>query len=74
MADSGSGKGSGYNSTVPDAPGAESHPLTKALGEKISNYVDQYVDAMEKASDYSGIYYTFCHTFSSLKLFRKSFC
>ena len=54
LTDVGAGKGSGYNSIIPDAPGAESHPLTKALAEKIGNYVDQYVEAMEKASDYTG--------------------
>lgn len=57
LTDSGTGKGSGYNSIIPDAPGAESHPLTKALGEKIGNYVDQYVEAMEKVSDSNGIQY-----------------
>ncbi|KAK9062551.1 hypothetical protein SSX86_019738 [Deinandra increscens subsp. villosa] len=50
--DSGSSKGSGYNSIVPDAPGAESHILTKTFGEKVGNYIDQYVEAMEKASEY----------------------
>ncbi|KAJ0702939.1 putative methionine--tRNA ligase [Helianthus annuus] len=53
--DSGSGKGSGYNSIIPDAPGAESHPLTKALAEKVGNYVDQYVDAMEKVKLKQGL-------------------
>ncbi|KAD7478040.1 hypothetical protein R6Q59_026451 [Mikania micrantha] len=53
--DSESGKGSGYNSIVPDAPDAESHPLTKALGEKIGNYVDQYVEAMEKVKLKQGL-------------------
>ncbi|KVI08255.1 Aminoacyl-tRNA synthetase, class 1a, anticodon-binding [Cynara cardunculus var. scolymus] len=53
--DSGSAKGSGYNSIIPDAPGAESHLLTKALGEKIGNYVDQYVEAMEKVKLKQGL-------------------
>ncbi|GKF81522.1 hypothetical protein Tco_0240124, partial [Tanacetum coccineum] len=44
----GAGKGSGYNSIILDAPGAESHLLTKALADKIGNYVDQYMEAMEK--------------------------
>ncbi|GKC57256.1 probable methionine--tRNA ligase [Tanacetum coccineum] len=39
----GAGKGSGYNSIILDALGAESHLLTKALADKIGNYVDQYV-------------------------------
>lgn len=46
--DSGSGKGSGYNSIVPDAAGAETHILSKVLGDKIGTYVEQYVEAMEK--------------------------
>ncbi|KAL5993031.1 hypothetical protein ACLOJK_013951 [Asimina triloba] len=41
-------QGSGYNSTIPDAPGAESHLLTKALAEKVEKSVEQYIDAMEK--------------------------
>nr|GEY73454.1 probable methionine--tRNA ligase [Tanacetum cinerariifolium] len=41
-------KGSGYNSIIPNAPGAESNPLSKALTDNIDNYVDQYVEAMEK--------------------------
>nr|GEV09805.1 probable methionine--tRNA ligase [Tanacetum cinerariifolium] len=53
--DLGAGKGSGYNSIIPDAPGAESHPLTKALAEKIGNYVDQYVEAMEKVKLKQGL-------------------
>ncbi|GJR30774.1 probable methionine--tRNA ligase [Tanacetum coccineum] len=46
MAYLGAGKGSGYNFIIPDAPGAESHLLTKALAGSIGNYVDQYVEAM----------------------------
>nr|XP_043639803.1 probable methionine--tRNA ligase [Erigeron canadensis] len=42
------GKGLGYNSLIPDAPDAESHALTKGLADKIGNYADQYVEAMEK--------------------------
>nr|XP_043635554.1 probable methionine--tRNA ligase [Erigeron canadensis] len=53
--ESGAGKGSGYSYLVPDAPGAESHALTKALGDKIGNYVDQYVDAMEKVKLKQGL-------------------
>ncbi|KAH0673338.1 hypothetical protein KY284_024425 [Solanum tuberosum] len=40
---------SGYGSIIPDAEGAESHSLTKALGEKVRSCVQQYVEAMEKA-------------------------
>ena len=43
----GDGKGSGYNSTIPDAPGVDSHPLTKELAEKIGDLVDQDVKAMD---------------------------
>lgn len=41
----------GYGSIIPDAKDAESHPLTKALGEKVGNYVEQYIEAMEKVCD-----------------------
>ncbi|XP_059432242.1 probable methionine--tRNA ligase [Corylus avellana] len=40
--------GLGYGSIIPDAPGVESHLLTKSLAEKIGDYVEQYVEAMEK--------------------------
>lgn len=41
---------SGYGSVIPDAPGADSHPLTKALGDKVGIYVEQYIEAMEKVT------------------------
>ncbi|KAI3909608.1 hypothetical protein MKW98_014025 [Papaver atlanticum] len=47
--------GIGYGSIVPDAPNAESHSLTKALAEKIGNYVEQYVEAMEKVKLKQGL-------------------
>ena len=40
--------GQGYGSTIPDAPGAESHSLSKTLAEKVGDLVEQYVKAMEK--------------------------
>lgn len=40
----------GYGSVIPDAQDAESHPSTKALGEKVGNYVEQYIEAMEKVT------------------------
>ncbi|KAK6940510.1 Methionyl/Leucyl tRNA synthetase [Dillenia turbinata] len=40
--------GKAYGSIIPDAPGAQSHILTKTLAAKVGDYVDQYVDAMEK--------------------------
>lgn len=46
---------SGYGSIIPDAPGAESHLLTKTLGDKIGDYVDQYVEAMEKVKLKQGL-------------------
>ncbi|KAL0358531.1 UNVERIFIED_CONTAM: putative methionine--tRNA ligase [Sesamum angustifolium] len=46
---------SGYGSIIPDAQGADSHPLTKALGEKVGNYVEQYVEAMEKVKLKQGL-------------------
>ncbi|GJU84840.1 probable methionine--tRNA ligase [Tanacetum coccineum] len=55
MAYLGAGKGSGYNSIIPDAPGAKSHLLTKVLADKIGNYVDQYVEAMEKVKLKQGL-------------------
>lgn len=44
--------GAGYGSIIPDAPHAQSHPLTKDLGEKVGKLVDQYLDAMEKVIEY----------------------
>lgn len=46
---------SGYGSVIPDAPGADSHSLTKALGEKVGNYAEQYVEAMEKVKLKQGL-------------------
>jgi len=40
--------GSGYDSIIPDVKNAESHQLTKTLGETVGKLVDQYLDAMEK--------------------------
>ncbi|CAL9096117.1 unnamed protein product [Musa acuminata var. zebrina] len=48
-------EGAGYNSIVPDAPDAESHNLTKDLGEKVGKLVDQYLDAMEKVKLKQGL-------------------
>ncbi|KAI3913612.1 hypothetical protein MKW92_038256 [Papaver armeniacum] len=47
--------GIGYGSIVPDAPDAESHSLTKAFAEKVGNYVEQYVEAMEKVKLKQGL-------------------
>ncbi|XP_058097366.1 probable methionine--tRNA ligase [Magnolia sinica] len=47
--------GLGYDSTIPDAPNAESHLLTKTLAEKVSNHVDQYLEAMEKVKLKQGL-------------------
>ncbi|PIN17951.1 Methionyl-tRNA synthetase [Handroanthus impetiginosus] len=47
--------GSGYGSVIPDAQGADSHPLTKALGDKVGNYVEQYTEAMEKVKLKQGL-------------------
>lgn len=46
---------SGYGSIIPDAEGAESHSLTKALGEKVRSRVQQYVEAMEKVKLKQGL-------------------
>ncbi|XP_042515610.1 probable methionine--tRNA ligase [Macadamia integrifolia] len=48
-------EGQGYASIIPDAPGAESHPLTKKLAEKVSDSVDQYLEAMEKVKLKQGL-------------------
>ncbi|GLU08690.1 hypothetical protein SLE2022_255870 [Rubroshorea leprosula] len=47
--------GQGYGSIIPDAPGAESHHLTKTLAEKVGKYVEQYVEAMEKVKLKQGL-------------------
>ncbi|KAL1807993.1 probable methionine--tRNA ligase [Daucus carota subsp. sativus] len=46
---------SGYGFIIPDAPGAESHILTKKLGDKVGNYVEQYIEAMEKVKLKQGL-------------------
>ncbi|XP_055811201.1 methionine--tRNA ligase, cytoplasmic-like [Solanum dulcamara] len=46
---------SGYGSIIPDAEGAESHSLTKALGEKVRSCVLQYIEAMEKVKLKQGL-------------------
>ncbi|CAH2079389.1 unnamed protein product [Thlaspi arvense] len=45
----------GYGSVIPDAPGAESHPLTQSLAEKVGSLVEQYVEAMEKVKLKQGL-------------------
>ncbi|KAK8518561.1 hypothetical protein V6N12_017707 [Hibiscus sabdariffa] len=47
--------GQGYGSIIPDAPNAESHPLTKALSEKVGKLVEQYIEAMEKVKLKQGL-------------------
>ncbi|CAL5054560.1 unnamed protein product [Urochloa decumbens] len=47
--------GAGYGSIIPDAPGAESHPSTSELADKINKRVDQYLDAMEKVKLKQGL-------------------
>lgn len=53
--------GAGYDSIIPDAPGAMSHPLTSDLAEKTSKRVDQYLDSMEKVNQHSMGTHMFCH-------------
>ncbi|CAN0875335.1 Probable methionine--tRNA ligase [Linum grandiflorum] len=48
-------EGTGYGSIIPDAPGAESHPLTKKLAEEVGRLVDQYLEAMEKVKLKQGL-------------------
>ncbi|KAJ8421434.1 hypothetical protein Cgig2_008878 [Carnegiea gigantea] len=40
--------GQGYGSIIPDITGAESDELTQNFGERIGEYVDLYVEDMEK--------------------------
>ncbi|XP_021894266.1 methionine--tRNA ligase, cytoplasmic [Carica papaya] len=47
--------GQGYGSVIPDAPGAESHPSTCKLAEKVGKHVEQYVEAMEKVKLKQGL-------------------
>ncbi|CDP11143.1 unnamed protein product [Coffea canephora] len=47
--------GLGYGSILPDAQDAESHPSTKALGDKVGELVEQYVEAMEKVKLKQGL-------------------
>ncbi|KAL5200070.1 hypothetical protein ABZP36_021273 [Zizania latifolia] len=47
--------GAGYDSIIPDAPNAESHPLTVALAEKTNKWVEQYLEAMEKVKLKQGL-------------------
>ncbi|CAA0840020.1 Probable methionine--tRNA ligase [Striga hermonthica] len=47
--------GSGYGSIIPDAQSADSHPLTKALGDRVGNFVEQYIEAMEKVKLKQGL-------------------
>jgi methionyl-tRNA synthetase len=47
--------GAGYDSIIPDAPNAESHPLTNALAEKTNKWVEQYLEAMEKVKLKQGL-------------------
>ncbi|XP_022733672.1 methionine--tRNA ligase, cytoplasmic-like isoform X1 [Durio zibethinus] len=47
--------GQGYGSIIPDAPTAESHPLTKTLSEKVGKLVEQYIEAMEKVKLKQGL-------------------
>ena len=56
------GKGVGYHSVIPEAPGAEYHPLTKAFGEKGGEYAEQYIEAMEKVIDTPTCQYCLLHT------------
>lgn len=56
-------KGVGYHSVIPEAPGAESHPLTKTFGETVGDYVQQYLEAMEKVTDTLPTY-IFCCCFN----------
>ncbi|GJT02561.1 probable methionine--tRNA ligase [Tanacetum coccineum] len=51
----GDGKGLGYSSIISDAPGADLHSLWKEFANKIGDYVDKYVKAMEKVKLKKGL-------------------
>ncbi|XP_060172218.1 methionine--tRNA ligase, cytoplasmic-like [Lycium barbarum] len=46
---------SGYGSVIPNPEGAESHSESRDLGEKLGNYVEQYIEAMEKVKLKQGL-------------------
>ncbi|XP_042485777.1 probable methionine--tRNA ligase [Macadamia integrifolia] len=48
-------EGQGYASIIPDARDVESNPLTKKLAEKVGDFVDQYIEAMEKVKLKQGL-------------------
>ncbi|RHN64385.1 putative methionine--tRNA ligase [Medicago truncatula] len=51
-------EGEGYNSTVPAVPedvSGDSHDPTKKLADKVSAYLDQYIEAMEKVKLKQGL-------------------
>lgn len=54
--------GSGYGSIIPDSGNVDSHPLTKALGEKVGNYVEQYIESMEKVTHICIVRFTYFMT------------
>ncbi|KAE8698064.1 putative methionine--tRNA ligase [Hibiscus syriacus] len=45
----------GYDSITPEAPNAESQPLTKALSERVGKHLEQYIEAMEKVKLKQGV-------------------
>ncbi|PWA78039.1 putative methionine--tRNA ligase [Artemisia annua] len=45
----------GYNSIVPDAPGAAAHPSSETLGKKIGTKVDEYMEVMDKVKLKQGL-------------------
>ncbi|KAL6641179.1 hypothetical protein ACP70R_019360 [Stipagrostis hirtigluma subsp. patula] len=47
--------GAGYGSIIPDAPNADSHPLTQAMAETVGKLVEQYIDAMDKVKLKQGL-------------------
>ncbi|BFG15406.1 hypothetical protein CerSpe_016800 [Prunus speciosa] len=47
--------GQGYGSIIPDAPSAESDPLTEKLAEKVGKSVEQYIESMEKVKLKQGL-------------------
>ncbi|KQJ97478.1 hypothetical protein BRADI_3g31100v3 [Brachypodium distachyon] len=48
-------EGAGYSSIIPDAPNADSHPLSQSLAETVGKLVEQYIDAMDKVKLKQGL-------------------
>lgn len=48
-------EGAGYGSIIPEAPNANTHPLSQSLAETVGNLIEQYIDAMDKVKLKQGL-------------------